>query len=104
MGDRLRIVVVAAAVALLSTPSYAQMTQTTARSDKDKKSDAEADNAYRAMIKNVPDKARDTDPWKDMRGGNTASNNSAASSPPASTNAADKKSTTSKHASTKKPK
>jgi len=104
MGDRLRIVVVAAAVALLSTPSYAQMNQTTARSDKDKKSDAEADNAYRAMIKNVPDKARDTDPWKDMRGGDTASNNSAASSPPASTNAADKKSTTSKHASTKKPK
>jgi hypothetical protein len=104
MGDRLRIVMIAAALALLSAPSYAEMTQTTARSDADKKSDAEADKAYKAMIKNVPDKARDTDPWKDMRGGDTASNNSAAGSSPASTNAADKKSAPSKHVSTKKPK
>jgi hypothetical protein len=99
----MRIVMVAVTLALLSAPSYAQMSQTTARSDADKKSDAEADKAYKAMIKNVPDKPRDTDPWKDMRGGDTASNASAAGTGPAGTKAADKKSTTSKHASSKKP-
>jgi hypothetical protein len=100
----MRIVMVAVSLALLSAPSYAQMSQTTARSDAQKKSDAEADSAYKAMIKNVPDKARDTDPWKDMRGGDTASNNSAAGTSPASTNATNKTSAAGKHASTKKPK
>jgi hypothetical protein len=99
----MRIVMVAVALALLGAPSYAQMSQTTARSDADKKSDAEADKAYRAMIKNVPDKPRDTDPWKDMRGGDTASNASAAGTSPAGAKAADKKAAASKHASTKKP-
>jgi len=67
MGDRLRILMVALALAALSTPGYAQMSQTTARSDADKKKDAEADRAYRAMIKNVPDKPRNTDPWAVVR-------------------------------------
>jgi hypothetical protein len=100
----MRIIMIAMTLALLSAPSYAQMSQTTARSDADKKADAEADQAYKAMIKNVPDKPRDTDPWKDMRGGDTASNTSAAGASPASTKAADKTSTASKHASSKKPK
>ena len=78
MGDRLRILMVALALAALSTPGYAQMSQTTARSDADKKKDAEADKAYRAMIKNVPDKPRNTDPWQDVRGADATAATSAA--------------------------
>src|SRR5262245_21236597 len=92
-GARMRFVLVALTLALLMVPSYAQMTQTTTRSDQQKKSDKEADDAYKAMIKNVPDKTRDTDPWKEMRGGDAASNNSANGT-----------SARSSHATTKKPK
>ena len=71
----MRIVVAALTLALLTGPGYAEMNQTTARSDAQKKADKEADEAYKAMIKNVPDKARNTDPWKEMRGGDTAASN-----------------------------
>ncbi len=70
----MRIVVAALTLALLTGPGYAEMNQTTARSDAQKKADKEADEAYKAMIKNVPDKARNTDPWNEMRGGDTAAN------------------------------
>jgi hypothetical protein len=72
----MRVVMVAVALALLTAPSYAQMTQTTARSDSQKKADAEADKAYKTMIKNVPDKPRNADPWADARETPATSNNS----------------------------
>jgi hypothetical protein len=82
------------ALALLTVPSYAEMSQVTARSDAQKKSDAEADKAYNAMIKNVPDKARNTDPWADVRGGGTSASNSPANTGTAHTS----------HTGNKKPK
>ena len=106
MGDRLRILMVALALAALSTPGYAQITQTTARSDKDKKSDAEADKAYRAVIKNVPDQPRNTDPWQDVRGADATAATSAAGKGTAGAKATDKtgtKHTSTKHASSTKP-
>jgi hypothetical protein len=99
MGDRLRILTVALALAVLSTPVYAQVSQTTARSDKDKKSDEEADKAYRAMIKNVPDRPRNTDPWQDVRGADATAATSAAGKGTASSKATGKTGT--KHTSTK---
>jgi hypothetical protein len=63
---------VALTLALLTVPTYAQMTQTTARSDQQKKADKEADDAYKAMIKNVPDKQRNKDPWADVRSSDAA--------------------------------
>ena len=95
----MRVVMVAVALALVTAPSFAQVTQTTSRSDAQKKSDAEADKAYKAMIKNVPDQQRNTDPWKDVR------------DTPAAGNASDKQATASvapkkpaPQTSTKKPK
>ena len=99
MSDRLRILMVALALAALSMPGYAQMSQTTARSDKDKKSDAEADKAYRAMIKNVPDQPRNTDPWQDVRGADAPAATSAAGKGTAGSKATGKTGT--KHTSTK---
>ena len=107
MGDRLRILIVALALAALTAPSYAQMSQTTARSDADKKKDAEADRAYRAMIKNVPDKPRNTDPWQDVRGADATAATSAAGKGTAGSKATGKtgtKHTSTKHASGTKPK
>jgi uncharacterized protein YecT (DUF1311 family) len=106
MSDRLRILIIALALAALSTPGYAQITQTTARSDKDKKSDAEADKAYRDMIKNVPDKPRNTDPWQDVRGADATAATSAAGKGTASSKATGKigtKHTSAKPASNTKP-
>jgi len=98
MGDRLRILMVALALAALSTPGYAQMSQTTARSDADKKKDAEADKAYRAMIKNVPDRPRNTDPWQDVRGADATGTASSKATGKTGT-----KHTSTKHASDTKP-
>jgi hypothetical protein len=97
----MRIVMVTVALALLTTPCFAQ-SQTTARSDAQKKSDAEADKAYNTMIKNVPDKPRNTDPWQDVR------STEASASPPAATSPAggsptNKNSKAGKHAAAKKP-
>jgi hypothetical protein len=105
MGDRLRILIVALALAALTAPSYAQMSQTTARSDAQKKSDADADRAYRQMIKNVPDKPRNTDPWQDVRGADASADTSAAAGKhTANSNATGKTSAGTKHASGTKPK
>ncbi len=103
MGDRLRILIVALALAAMTAPSYAQMTQTTARSDAQKKSDADADRAYRQMIKNVPDKPRNTDPWQDVRGADATADTSAGKHT-ANSNATSKTSAGTKHASGTKPK
>jgi hypothetical protein len=69
---------VALGLALTSLPAYAQMTQTTARSEQQQKDDKEADEAYKAMTKQLRDKPRNTDPWAVVR-----SNEPAASSTPA---------------------
>ena len=95
----MRILVAALTLALLTGPGYAEMNQTTARSDSQKKADKEADEAYKAMIKNVPDKARNTDPWKEMRDGNTA-----ASSTTTPSSTANSHPVQSAHPTTKKPK
>ena len=74
----MRTVLVALGLALTSLPAYAQMTQTTARSEEQQKSDKEADEAYKAMTKQLRDKPRNTDPWAVVR-----SNEPAASTTPA---------------------
>ncbi len=63
----MRTVLVALAPALVSMPADAQMTQTTARSEEQKRADRDADRAYRAMMKQVSDKPRSTDPWAGVR-------------------------------------
>jgi hypothetical protein len=68
----MRTALVALGLALLSLPAYAEGLQTTNRSEEQQKADKEADNAYKAMIKNVPDKARNTDPWADVRSSEAA--------------------------------
>ncbi len=73
----MRTVLVALTLALMSLPAFAEM-QTTARTEEQQKADKEADAAYKAMIKNVPDRPRNTDPWADMR-----SNEANASAAPA---------------------
>jgi hypothetical protein len=52
---------VVVALTLLTTPSFTQ-SQITNRSDAQRKSDTEADNAYKKMIKNMADKPRNTYP------------------------------------------
>jgi hypothetical protein len=69
----MRTVLVALGLALLSLPAYAEGLQTTNRSEEQQKADKEADAAYKAMIKNVPDKQRNTDPWADVRSSEAAS-------------------------------
>ena len=95
----MRIVVGALMLTLATVPAYAQATQTTSRTDAQKKADKEADDAYNAMIKNVPDKTRNTDPWRDMRSSDAAANNTATSTGAASNNPTHKA-----HPTTKKPK
>jgi hypothetical protein len=95
----MRIVVGALMLALATVPAYAEMNQITARTDAQKKADKEADDAYNAMIKNVPDKARNTDPWKDVRSSDAAANNTATS-----TGAASNTPTHKTHPTAKKPK
>jgi hypothetical protein len=74
----MRTVLVALGLALVSLPAFAEGLQTTNRSEEQQKNDKEADSAYKAMIKNVPDKPRNTDPWAAVR-----SNEPAASTTPA---------------------
>jgi hypothetical protein len=76
----MRTVLVALGLALVSLPAYAEM-QTTARTEEQQKADKEADKAYKAMIKNVPDKARNTDPWADVRSNEAAASNTQAPAP-----------------------
>ena len=63
----MRTVLVALGLALMSLPAFAEGLQTTARTEEQQKNDKEADQAYKAMIKNVPDKPRNTDPWAVVR-------------------------------------
>ena len=63
----MKTALVALGLALLSLPAYAEGLQTTNRSEDQQKSDKEADNAYKAMIKNLTDKPRSSDPWADVR-------------------------------------
>ena len=68
----MKTVLVALGLALLSLPAYAEGLQTTNRSEDQQKADKEADNAYKAMIKNMTDKPRNTDPWADVRSSEAA--------------------------------
>jgi hypothetical protein len=77
----MRIVLVALGLALMSLPAYADGLQTTARSEEQQKADKEADDAYKAMIKNVPDKPRNTDPWAGVRNRDAAASNTQAPAP-----------------------
>jgi hypothetical protein len=74
----MRTILVALGLALMSLPAFADGMQTTARTEEQQRSDQEADSAYKAMIKNVPDKPRNTDPWAVVR-----SNEPAATAAPA---------------------
>jgi hypothetical protein len=71
----MRTVLVALGLALMSLPAYAEM-QTTARSEEQRKADNEADKAYEAMVKNLPDKPQTTDPWSGVRNRDAAPKNS----------------------------
>ena len=73
----MRTVLVALGLALMSLPAYAEM-QTTARTEEQQKADKEADGAYKAMVKNLPDKPQNTDPWSGVRNRDAAARNSPA--------------------------
>jgi hypothetical protein len=74
----MRTVLVALALALVSLPAFAEGLQTTNRSEEQQKNDKEADAAYKAMTKQLPDKPRNTDPWAVVR-----TNEAAATTTPA---------------------
>jgi hypothetical protein len=74
----MRTVLVALGLTLASLPALAEGLQTTNRTEEQQKNDKEADTAYKAMSKNVPDKPRNTDPWAVVR-----SNEAATSTTPA---------------------
>jgi len=74
----MRTVLVALALALVSLPAFAEGLQSTARSEEQQKADKEADAAYKAMTKQLPDKPRNTDPWALVR-----TNEAAATTTPA---------------------
>ncbi len=74
----MKTVLVALGLVLVSLPAFAEGLQTTARTEEQQKADKEADAAYKAMTKQLPDKPRNTDPWADVR-----SNGAAASAAPA---------------------
>jgi uncharacterized protein YecT (DUF1311 family) len=88
----MRTVLVALGLALTSLPAYAQMTQTTARSEEQQKADKEADEAYKAMTKQLRDKPRNTDPWANVRNSEAAAN----TTPPAGTAPAPRQATAKK--------
>ena len=71
----MRTVLVALALALASVPALAEGMQTTARSEDQQKADKEADAAYKAMMKQVPNKSRNTDPWAGVRNRDAAASN-----------------------------
>ena len=71
----MRIVLVALGLALMSLPAYAEM-QTTARTEEQQKADKEAEAAYKAMTKQLPDKPRNTDAWAGVRNRDAAVRNS----------------------------
>lgn len=73
----MRTVLVALGLALMSLPAFAEGMQTTARTEEQQKADKEADAAYKAMTKQLPDKPRNTDPWAVVR-----TNEAAATTPP----------------------
>jgi type II secretory pathway pseudopilin PulG len=70
----MRAVLVAMGLALATMPAYAQMTQTTARSEAQQRDARDADRAYQAMMKQVPDKPASNDPWAGIRGRDVAAN------------------------------
>jgi hypothetical protein len=74
----MRTVLVALGLALVSLPTFAEGLQTTNRSEEQQKNDKEADAAYKAMTKQLPDKPRNADPWAVVR-----TNEAAASTTPA---------------------
>jgi hypothetical protein len=63
----MRTALVAVGLALATMPAYAQMTQTTARSEAQQRDDRDADRAYQAMMRQVPDRAISNDPWAGVR-------------------------------------
>jgi hypothetical protein len=77
----MRTVLVALGLALMSLPAFAEGLQTTARTEEQQKSDKEADAAYKAMTKQLPDKARNTDPWAVVRSSEATPANAAAVAP-----------------------
>ena len=70
----MRTILVALGLALAAMPAYAQMTQTTARSDAQQRDDRDADRAYQAMMKQVSDKPSSNDPWAGVRNHDVAAN------------------------------
>ncbi len=74
----MRTVLVALGLVLVSLPALAEGLQTTNRSEEQQRADKEADAAYKAMTKQLPDKPRNSDPWAAVR-----TNEAAASTTPA---------------------
>ena len=67
----IKIVIVAIMIALLPASAYAQQQKgaLTAKSDSEKKHDAEIDQAYRQVMKGTEGKAKPVkvDPWQSIR-------------------------------------
>jgi hypothetical protein len=70
----MRAVLVALGLVLATMPAYAQMTQTTARSEAQQRDDRDTDRAYQAMMKQVPDKPGSNDPWAGARNRDVSAN------------------------------
>ena len=77
----MRTVLVALGLALMSLPAFAEGLQTTARTEEQQKADKEADAAYKAMTKQLPDKPRNKDPWAAVRATEAAASPAPAAAP-----------------------
>jgi uncharacterized membrane protein len=75
MGSVMRLALVAVMVVLLAVPAYAQRTHgkkdqsegKQQQPEEQKKKAREAEEAYKAALKKIPDQKQPADPWKNMR-------------------------------------
>lgn len=70
----MRTALVALTLALASLPAAAEGLQSTNRSEEQQRADKEVDAAYKAMMKQRPDKQRNTDPWSGVRNRDASAN------------------------------
>ena len=75
----MRVFRLAAAIALLTAPAYAQMgtpnvnliPELQSKSPEEKEAEAVRDKAYRESLKKIPDAKVSSDPWGSVRGAET---------------------------------
>jgi hypothetical protein len=73
----MRIVSAAAVIALLTGPAYAQsphvnlIPEITAKTPEEKEADAVKEKAYKESLRKIPDAKASSDPWGNVRSGDT---------------------------------